>query len=106
MKAGEMNSRFGLVKCALKEGNITLFFDCGESFHQPALSAGGIILVDHTLLRSTIQVADGCKGCLLCNVFIAFDDGGIRLRDKGTGTPAVDTVVYTAFFILPVSLDL
>jgi hypothetical protein len=83
-----------------------LFFDCCESFHQPALSAGSIILVNNTLLGSFIQGTDRQESGLLRNFLVTFFDGCDRFTYKGSGTPAVDPVVDAAFFILPVSLDL
>jgi len=74
-------------------------------FHQTAFPASGIVLVDNAFRSSHIQLADGgfhFRGCFL---LVACDNRFARVAYLRAGTAPVDSVMQTAFFILPVSFN-
>jgi hypothetical protein len=78
---------------------------CGEVFHQTALAAGGVILVDNTLRNGLVERANGGGsgglrffGGTGCNCFASCGD------ECASGS-TIDAIRYTFLFVLFVAFD-
>ena len=74
-------------------------------FHQTAFPASGIILMDNTFGSCNIQFTDGGFHFHGCFLLITFNDSFTRASNLRAGATAVDSVMQTAFLILPVSFN-
>jgi hypothetical protein len=77
-----------------------------KALHQATLPASGIIFVDDTLLRGSVQLADGLEDSSLRGGLVAGGQNDAGFADGGTGVSAHNAVINAAFFVLPVSLNL
>ena len=76
-----------------------------QAFHQAALAAGSVILMNDALRGSFIQRLNGlCDGDLGCLTFPGHDRG-FCLRNKRARGAAVNAVAQAALFILLIALN-
>lgn len=73
--------------------------------HQAALAAGGIVFVNDALVRNQIELANGSFDFSDGFFLIAAVDSFARFFYLRAGTAAVNSVLYTALFILPIAFN-
>jgi hypothetical protein len=87
------------------DGLSVLFFELCQLAHQAALSPGGVVLVDHTLLGSLVQGADGLQDLgsgVLCALI--FNCSASITNENACSTEEVP-VAQAALLVLLVSFD-
>jgi len=76
-----------------------------QFFHQAALTASGIILVDNTFSCCLVESADGCHGCVDSGFLFACFNGPAGFRNVGTRASAVNTIANPFTLTLPVTFN-
>ena len=77
----------------------------GQPFHQAALAAGGVVLMDHTFFGSLVDGADRLQHSFLCFGFSCVESSA-SLVDGSTGRAAHVAVIETTLLVLQISFDL
>lgn len=88
-----------------REGKGELLFQLRQAFHQAALAAGGIVLVDHAFVSRTVEHADRHLHGLNGLFARASSDVGAGFLHESAGAATEDAVLHAAFFVLLIALN-
>jgi hypothetical protein len=104
-----MHSRCKCITChtpAEARGTVDkLLAELRQSFHQAALAASGIVLVDDTLPSSNVELGDGGLNGFGRSFLIALGQFHTGFLHEGSGAATIDTVAQSPFLILFIALD-